>query len=346
MATTRSADVADQTPELWAADLFAEAEDLTYFHNWEGAEGSGMPIIRKDDLTKEAGDTIKVDIVLALTGAGQTGDTTSLEGNEEELKFRQMSFSPEELAHGVAWTSKAARRINHDMRTAGKNQLSKWLAGKLDDQVFDEFTGAGGTTIPDGNKWAAGSATSRDTVADGDTTGRLTWDSLIEMRAYAKSELKIEPITTENGEEYYILVAHPYALMHLKRDDTKWAQSNREAQVRGAGNPLFTGAAGMADGVILKESNRVPTSNNDDPILVADNVFLGAQAMVRGYALYPDWREELFDYGRRQGIATVTDVGQALTTFDLTAAGGAAASAKTWIGGMVVYTSAVAPGQP
>lgn len=345
MATTTAADVADQIPEIWAADLFSEAEDLTFFHNWEGGEGSGMPIIRKDDLTKEAGDTIKVDMVLALTGAGITGDIQALEGNEEELKFRQMSFSPEELAHGVAWTSKAARRINHDMREAGKKQLAKWLAGKLDDAVFDEFTGAGATTIPDGNKWAAGTASSRATVADTDAGGKLTWNTLMELRAYAKSELRIEPVLMENGEEYYILVAHPYALMELKRDDTKWSQAQREAQVRGSENPIFTGSAGMVDGVILKESNRVPRSTNGS-VQVSDNVLLGAQSMVRGYGLYPDWREELFDYGRRQGIATVTDVGQALTVFDLTAAGGAAASAKTWIGGMVVYTAAVAPGQP
>lgn len=354
MATLRAADIADQTPEIWATDLFAEAEDLTFFHNWEGESGSRMPVIRNDDLTTKAGDTIRTDIVLALDGAGQVGDTTSLEGNEEELRFRQASFTPEMLSHGVRWTEKAEIVINHNMRTTAKNQLARWLAGKLDGQVFGEFTGvtqagvavSGATTIPTANKWAAGSATSRDTVADGDATGRLTWDSIVEMRAYARSALRIEPIKVEDGEEYFVLVAHPYALMHLKRDDTKWAQAQREAQVRGDDNPLFTGAAGIVDGVILKESNRVPRYNNDDPIMVSDNVFLGAQALTRGYSLYPDWREELFDYGRSAGIAIVTMVGNKLTVFDLTNAGGASDANKTWIGGMVVYASAVAPGQP
>lgn len=345
MATGTASDYTEQTPTLWAADLFYEAEDLTFFQNWEGAEGSGMPIIRKDDLTKEAGDTINVDIALSLDGAGVTGDLQALEGNEEELRFRQMAFSPEEYGHAVAWTGKAERRITHDMRTTAKNQLRKWLAGLLDNKVFDELSGAG-TTIPTSAKWAAGSATSRDTVADGDTTGKLTWNTLMELRAYARSELKIEPVMTENGEEYFILVAHPYALMELKRDDTKWAQAQREAQVRGDNNPIFTGAAGMVDGVILKESNRVNRSLNATPIQVADNVLLGANAMVRGYGMYPTWAEGSFDYGRRKGVATTVDVGQKITAFDLTNAGGAADSAKTWVGGMVVYSAAVAPGQP
>ena len=341
MAVTRKADVADQTPDLWAADLYSQAEDLTFWHNFEGPEGSGMPIVRKDDLTKVAGDTIKVDIVLALTGAGQTGDTTSVEGNEEELKFRQSSFTVDQLSHGVRWTELAEILINHDMRSTALNQLKKWLAGKFDAGIFSELSG-GGTTLPTTAKWAAGSATSRATVADGDGTGRLQLDDLTEIKAYAQVENKIEPIRVEDGNEYFALVAHPYAVMQLKRDDTKWAQAQREAQVRGDDNPLFTGAAGIYDGVIIYSSNRVPRSTNGT-IQVADNIFMGAQAMSRGYAFYPDWREELFDYGRQAGVATVAVYGNKLNTFDLTTAGGAADADKTAIGSMVLYSAAVAP---
>ena len=341
MAVLRKADVADQTPDIWAADLYAQAEDMTFWHRFEGPEGSGMPIIRKDDLTKAAGDTIKTDIVLALQGAGQTGDTTSLEGNEEELKFRQASFTVDQLSHGVRWTELAEILINHDMRSTALMQLRKWLAGKMDSGIFSELTG-GGTTLPTTAKWAAGSATSRATVADGDGTGRLQLEDLTEIKAFAQVENKIEPIRTEDGNEYFFFVGHPYAIMQLKRDDAKWAQAQREAQVRGDENPLFTGAAGVWDGVIILSSNRVPDSTNGT-INVADNLFLGAQAMSRGYAYYPDWREELFDYGRQVGIATVAVYGNKLNTFDLTDAGGASDANKTAIGSMVLYSAAVAP---
>lgn len=347
MAVTRVADIDSQVAETWSTDLFSQAEDLTFWQGMEGPPGSSMPIIRLDEMGKDVGDTIRVDIVLALTGAGQTGDTTTVEGNEEDLKFRQTSVTVTQLSHGVRWTEFAELMINHDMRSSALNQLKKWLAGKIDNRIFTELTGGtGATTVPDDNKWASGTATTRAGVADTNAGGRLTLDTLTELKAYAQVDLKIEPIRVdEDGNEYFLLVAHPYAIMQLKRDDTDWAQAQREAQTRGNDNPLFTGAVGMWDGIIIKSSNRVPRSTNGT-IQVADNIFLGAQAMSRSYAMYPDWREELFDYGRQAGIATVTVLGEKLNVFDLTAAGEAAAADLTAIGSAVVYSAAVAPGQP
>lgn len=357
MATGASADYADQTAEIWAKDLYSEAENLTFWHNMEGPEGSSMPIVRKDELEggKGAGDTIRIDIALALTGAGKKGDGSGsiLEGNEERLKFRQSNLVLDQFQHAVRWTDLAEALITHNMRQTALNQLKKWLAGKLDSRTWDELTnndtsglGITNTTIPDKNKWAAGTATSRDTVADTNAGGRLTLDSITELKAYAQVDLKIEPIRTEDGNEYFMLVTHPYSIMSLKRDDTKWAQAQREAQTRGADNPLFTGAAGMWDGVILYSSNKCPRSNNTAPISVSDGVFCGAQAMSRGYGFYPKWTEELFSYGQEAGIATRVLLGEKLNVFDLTAAGGATDANKTAIGSLVVYSSAVAPGQP
>lgn len=346
MAQTYSSQVSAQIPQVWADDLFAQAENRTFWHTMEGPEGSSMPIIRKDDLTKQAGDTIKMDIVLALTGAGQTGDTTSLEGNEESMKFRQMNLTVAQLSHAVRWTEQTEILMTHDMRNTGLNQLSKWLAGVLDTNVFLEITGSGSTTMPTQNTWAMGTAVSRATVADTNAGGRLTLASLTELKAYAQTQLKIEPIMVDGDDnEYFVFVAHPYTVMQLKEFDTSWAQAQRDARTRGDDNPLFTGAAGIWDGVIIKTSNRVPWTTNGT-IMVSDNIFMGAQALARGYAFYPDWREQDFDYGRSIGIATVTLVGQKLLAFDLTSAGGASAANFQALGAVVAWASAVAPGQP
>lgn len=351
MTVGRVADYGPQTADTWAAGLFAQAENQTFFQGMEGPPGSSMPIIRRDEFGKEAGDTIKFDIVLALTGAGLTGDSSGslLEGNEEALKFRQNSITVDSLQHAVRWTKLVDKTITHNMRTTAKNQLAKWLAGKLDNQIFSELTGNGIATLPTTAKWAAGTATSRNTVADSDAGGRLTLDTLTELKAFAQVENKLEPIKLDDdGNEYFMLVAHPYTIMSLKRDDDKWAQAQREAQTRGDSNPLFTGSVGIWDGVIIRSSNRVPRSNNTNSpaVSVADNIFLGAQAMSRGYGSYPDWTEELFSYGQEAGIATWTLVGNKLNVFDLTSGGGAAAEDYTAIGSIVVYASAVAPSQP
>jgi N4-gp56 family major capsid protein len=353
MAVLKRADVPNQIPQLWAADLFSQAENLTFWQRFEGPEGSSMPLIRKDDLEQQAGDTIKIDIVLALTGTGATGDTALLDGNEEKMAFRQFSFAVDSLQHALRWSKLGKILINKNMRGTAVNQLSKWLAGKLDDRCMATFTGmtVGGFTpslataaLPTTMNWFAGTATTAATVADTDAAGRLKLNDISDIKAYAQTNNKIEPLRMDNGEEVFGLVLHPYSALALKKD-TQWQQAQREAQARGADNPLFTGAVGMWDGVVIYVSNRIPTAGDGvGSIAVARNIFFGSQAQVRGFAYYPDWTEQYFSYGQEQGIATFTVLGQRLTVFDLNAAETTGTSVDdTAIGSMILFTSAVAP---
>lgn len=344
MAKTAFAAVGPQIPELWSGMLYAEAENQTFWNRFEGPEGSGMPIVRKDDLTREAGDTIYTDLVLALTGAGITGDATALSGNEEALKFRQLGFTVEMLSHGVRWTEKVDELITHNMRQTALNQLAKWLAGKYDTGIWAELTGSG-TTIPAVNQYYPGTATTVNTLENTDAAGGLTLNEISNARAYAESVLKIEPFKVEGGEEFYALVLDPYASLRLKLTDA-YQQAQRDANVRGQSNPLFTGAEAVWDGVILYRSNRVPTATNDNTvdIRVARNVLFGANALSRGFAMYPDWREEAFDYGRESGVATVSIYGQKVNVYDFSAAGDN--SGDRAVGHLIVHSAAVAPVVP
>lgn len=342
MAVTTAAANPLVIPKLWSTDLLAQAENQTYWHRFEGAEGSGMPVIRKDDLTRQAGDTIHMDMVLALTGAGTAGETNALRGSEEALKFRQVDLVVSDLSHAVDWGFVAAQEINHDLRKTALNQLSKWLAGKIDDSIWAELTG-GGTAIPAANAWYPGSATTINTLTDVDGAGRLLLNDISEVRAYAEADLKIEPFRTELGEEFYGLVVDPYVNLTLKKN-TDYQAAMREAQVRGATNPLLTGSTFVWDGVIGYTSNRIPTATNTGPIRYAKNVLFGANAIVRGYAMYPDWVEEAFDYDRQRGVATKMIKGEKLAVYDLSAAGDG--SAIQAIGSAVVYSSAVKPTHP
>lgn len=350
MAVGRSADYANSIPDLWSADLYMQADKQTFFHRLEGEPGSGMPVIRVDDLTKEPGDSIKTDIALKLTGSGQTGDTSLLEGNEEKLIIRQASFSVDSLQHAVRWSKKAHVLITHNLRDLAKDELARWYAGQVDNRIFNELTGQTGfSTIPTKNKWAAGTATSRATVADTATGGRLTLDDISRAKAYFQTEIQGEPIKLEDGQEIFGMVIHPYSALNVKLDDTKWAQAQREAQMRGQDNPLFTGALGMWDGVVLYESSRVPRSlnGNTPDIMVADNVFFGANAITRGWAYYPDWTEQEFSYGQEHGIASWGILGQRTNIFDLNATETTGdATDDTAIGSLVVYSAAVSPTQP
>jgi N4-gp56 family major capsid protein len=328
MSVTRKADVTDQIPSIWAKDLYAQAEKLTFWHRFEGPEGSSMPLIRRDDLEKQPGDTVKLDIVLALTGAGLTGSTSNglLDGNEEKMHFRQMSFTVDALRHGVRWEKLGKILINHSMRSTALMQLRKWLAGKLDDDIFTTLSAvpaAGGGT-PYKNVLVVNTTTTLDAgtasinADDVEAANVLTLDLITAAKAYAKVELQMEPVRMENGEELYFLVAHDYVIAELKKT-TAWQTAQRDARERGAGNPLFTGAVGMWDNVVILSSDRINRAANATSVQVATNLLLGAQAVARGYAYYPDWTEQYFSYGEEQGIGTYTVFGSARVQFDLNA---------------------------
>lgn len=353
MAVTAKADVLLQIQKLWGTELFYQAENRTFWHRFEGGEGSQAPVVRKDDLEKNSGDTIKMDIALALTGAGATGDTALLEGAEEKMKFRQAEITVDSLQHAVRWTKLGKILINHNMRSTALNLLRKHLAGRLDDQVFAEFVGAAtGATYTEANmptsmKWFAGTSTSIATVADSDAVGRIKLSDISDIKAYAVTNNKIEPLEmgdSDVGEEQFMLVLHPYAALALKKD-SQWQQAQREAQERGRGNPLFTGAIGYWDNVILYQSPRVKTAaDGAGSISVARNVFCGASGLARAYAYYPDWTEQYFSYGQEQGVAYFGVVGKRIVTFDLNSTETAGVSTDdTAIGSMILYSSAVAP---
>jgi N4-gp56 family major capsid protein len=335
MAVTVKADNTAQVPVLYSTELFAQAENRSFWHQFEGPEGSGFPLIRKDDLSKTAGDTIKIDLVMALKNAGITTDTTQLQGNEEKIDFRQMSFTVAPLANGVRWTELAEQLINHNMRNTALNQLQKWLAGKLDDAVWTMLTAS---SLPTPNKWFAGAATTIGTVT---SSLYLTLSDISDLKAYAQTTLKIEPLRMENGEEFFGLVIHPWTNRQLK-GDTNYQQALRDASARGDLNRLFTGATFLWDGVIGLVSNRVPTAaDGSASATVSRNVFFGAQAGIRGFAQYPDWREEFFDYGREAGVATTLIKGEAANVFDFSAAKDA--SGNQALGHILAYAAAAAP---
>jgi N4-gp56 family major capsid protein len=105
----------------------------------------------------------------------------------------------------------------------------------------------------------------------------------------------------------------------------------REAEVRGSDNPIFNGAFGIWNGVIVKVHDYVPFLD----ISVAGNSFRGAasgtdcaadcyRALLcgRGAISYAQcdnpngWAEESFDYGNKHGFAISVMGGVQKTEFN------------------------------
>jgi N4-gp56 family major capsid protein len=235
------------------------------------------------------------------------------------------------------------------MRQTALNLLRKHLAGRLDDQIFNEATGGSGATLTEANlpttmKFFAGTATSIVTVTAALTP---TLNDISEIKALAVTQNLIEPIDmgdSDEAEEMFILVMHPYAALGLKKD-TNFQQAKRDALERGKDNAIFRGTIGVWDNVLLYQSPRVRTANDGAAgATVARNLFLGAQGIARAYAYYPDWTEQYFSYGQEQGVAYWGVVGKRLVVFDLNSTETSGTPTDdTAVGAMILYSGAAAP---
>jgi len=134
-----------------------------------------------------------------------------------------------------------------------------------------------------------------------------------------------------DGQEYFVVVLHPYSVTDIRLDVansayTDWPTIQMYANKRGLDNPIFTGALGVYNGMIMFESTRIfsPVTS------VRRNLFLGSQAGVFaignaydtmeqqrvGKDNFMSWYEETDDYGNEKGIAVGCIFGMKATRFN------------------------------
>ncbi|MBR1804849.1 MAG: N4-gp56 family major capsid protein [Selenomonadaceae bacterium] len=119
--------------------------------------------------------------------------------------------------------------------------------------------------------------------------------------ALADENTMVKPIMI-NGLETYIMVIDQWQARDLKNDQT-WIEAQQYANVRGNDNPIFSGALGVYDGVVLHQCNRIQrTETGSGGTKVGHALFLGRQAAVFAVGTQPTWNEKTFDYGNKIGF--------------------------------------------
>lgn len=331
--------------EVWAKELFADVIDGLYF-NESGlmGEDDNNIIYVKSDLMKEAGDTVTVPLTAKLTGNGVDGDD-ELEGNEEAIASYSDSILIDQKRFGVRLKGKLdERKVAYSMRKDAKEKLTIRLQEFIERQVFLKLAGVRNTNINDvagdvvgtgalwsnsptvipaadenagvGNRYICANSGGTDSLAATD----LMTPTLI-SRAKIKARLskpKIRPLRID-GRDHYVMWIHPWQAYDLK-NNAQFAQAMREAEVRGKENPIFTGALGVWDGVIIYEHEYVPFL--DVSVTANDNfagdgggtatavdcfraLLCGRQALAFAKCQSDNgWVEETFDYKNKVGFAT------------------------------------------
>ena len=162
-------------------------------------------------------------------------------------------------------------------------------------------------------------------------------------------ETAIRPIKI-NGMEVYVAILHPYQVLDLRRNTNngQWMDIQKSAMMGGqiTNNPIFTGAVGMYNGVIIHEDARIPRAGSGSKTSLGAEVaasdasggtsagankdicrglFFGAQAgcvaFGRSYGLTGSnvkykWTEVLNDYENQLGVSAALVYGCKKTVFN------------------------------
>ena len=302
MTVTTPTHVDSSIPELWAKLVLRDHLRAGFWGKFAGPEGSRSPIIQRTDTLSNEGDTIHIQVTSPLSGSGVSGDTTALEGSEENLTTSAKKVIPHLYRHAVRWYVRSNKKSIIQLREEARMRLAEWGGEKMDDVRFANFvsqSAMNGETYTSNFIVAGGGSTGASDVG---TTDKLDVQTLQIAKLTAYNN-RATPLKTVDGDEFFALVASPNTLYDLKRSD-EYRDWVREAEVRGKDNPFFRGAVAMIDGVVIFQHNNVVTANDGaGSIAVSRNLLFGAEAFVEGVDENPSWFEDDFDYGNEEGIA-------------------------------------------
>jgi N4-gp56 family major capsid protein len=281
-----------------------------------------------DDTQKSPGDRIRIPLRRLLNAPGVAGDGT-LEGQEERITYYSDDIFINQLRHAVREGGRFSRQlVPFDVREHARFSLQDWWADRIDTWFFNQL--CGNSTQTDlrytGNQTAV--AADSDHLVIAGAGGATAWSlsntttmkftlTLIDVAVErAKTmDVPIRPLMV-GGEQKYVMFLHHFQVTDMKGSTAtnQWFDIQKAAMQGGAvtNNPIYTGALGEYNGVILHASNRLPGFSSSaagvtgTPIM--HSVLAGAQAigMAFGRGQSPEryeWVEDYFDYENQFGVA-------------------------------------------
>lgn len=281
-------------PKVWAKKVWHEGVKDSYFDKFTAMDGSNV-VHQNKDLTNVKGDSVVFGLMMNLSGAGVEGNRATLSGNEEALNIYDFTVNTQLVRNAVSRFEADDQKTQYDMLKEIKGALKQWLSDWLDNKLITKLT----TNMP--NPTETVYASTANTVSSTTANDKLT--TALISRAKRKAMMhapKVQPIKVD-GMDKYIMLVSPWAARDLK-DDPKWLAAQQNANVRGSKNPIFTGALGEYDGVILYEYERVSLSNGGaSSANVCYNLLLGKQAACFAVARPAKHIEQTDDYGNVAG---------------------------------------------
>jgi N4-gp56 family major capsid protein len=301
MAATSISTSHGLTNSQWEAKLYETYQEMCFFTKFKGVSPDSVVQVKRE-LAKKAGDALTFGLAGTLSGNGVTGNSvlgTGDTSNEEAMSFYDQRVVIDQVRNGTRIAGiMDEKRVAFNMRNQAKTQLAEWMSRNEDDALFAAVNTA-------------------DLVLSSFITGTgVTVDAIIDMKKEAMfpsddnvgtgvKTRKIKPIRLAGGEEVFVLGVNPADAAALKKSsDFKTYQYH--GNVRGGENPIFTGALGNINGVVIHEHSKFTAGA---PVL------MGAQALFLAYGKEIMYGEDTFDYDNQTGYMIGSVRGVALAEF-------------------------------
>tara|TARA_Y100000015_G_scaffold42932_1_gene51482 strand:- start:2152 stop:3150 length:999 start_codon:yes stop_codon:yes gene_type:complete len=302
----------------WAKELQSEVSKGVYFSKFMG-EGPGNAIHVKQ-IEDGKGKDVTFGLVTQLTGSAITGDS-SLEGNEQSLSTFSNTVTTNQKRLAVRDTGKFANsKVLYDFRSTSLDLLKTQYSELIDADIFSALSATSGTHAYYRADASASVYATSDPKADLAAADSITLADISALKTLAQiggsANYRMRPIRVD-GNDYYVLVLHPEVAYDLFELD-EFQQMQREAQVRGEDNPLFKGALGIYNGVVIHAHEGVNTFDNGGGAAVkgSRNLFMGAQAACFAESSDMMWVEKTFDYGNQLGISAAKIYGVEISDYN------------------------------
>lgn len=239
-------------------------------------------IIRAVKKTLELGSVVGIELEDELVESGAIGNV-DFNASSEELKSIKQFVKIDRFQHRVPSTENIVNQRRADrFKTRAKTALTDWATMKFDKIAFSQFSADCTNIVVCGHH------------SDADTTNLVTADVLTtadveEAKARALQGLDaagdatvppLIPVRIEQNEnlgyyedvEFFVMLVGTNSARNIKNDDN-WEAARKDALERGKTNPIFTGALGFWDGVLLLDAKTDSPRNSG--VLKSSSTFSG-----------------------------------------------------------------------
>lgn len=298
------------TVEQWNNAIFSEYLGQVWWRFVMGTS-SNSPIVLIEDLTKKPGDAITVQLRGRLSGGHVTGNAKGI-GNEGKVDFYGQRITIDNVRDLVKFEDvpMSQKRTNFNLLQQGREALVDEAKIRFEDDVTTALadTSAGrvrgrylyGAADSNWNATHSTALTNIDNTNDKLTTLMIT---LAKRKAQipVNATARIRPMRVNTGkafEEWFVCVAHTYALRDMIENEAAWKNAQLNIPPRSdASSVIYSGSSfkGAWDGVLIYEYDRLPLVSST--IQCAHNFLMGAQAGAVVWGQRSKFGEEESDVG-------------------------------------------------